>query len=161
MYTVLSTCTLFPRLIQVCLQAKERAPSNADVSMQAFIGKLLDDHAEYRPDMDALFLNPAQFPSKTAIYAAYITAYLEKRSDLGHANAEPPLSKAAFIRKFNKWYSDVKLPKTNKFAQCDKCFSLRQKMDLAAGPNKQFWRDELEQHRTHARLDKAEYYKNR
>ena len=69
--TVLSTCTLVPRLIQVCLFAKERAPSNADVSMQAFIGKLLDVHAEYRPDMDALFLNPAQFPSKTAMYAAY------------------------------------------------------------------------------------------
>ena len=45
--------------------------------MQAFIGKLLDDHARYKPDMDALFLNPAQFPSKTAICAAYITAYLK------------------------------------------------------------------------------------
>ena len=128
--------------------------------MQAFIGKLLDDHAEYRPDMDAMFLNPAQFPSKTAIYAAYVTSYMEVRAEFGNPNAEPPMSKTAFIRKFNKWYSDVKLPKTNKFAQCDKCFSLRQKMDLAAGPKKQFWRDELEKHRTHARLDKAEYYKN-
>ena len=142
-------------------QAKQRSPSVADVSLQAFIGKLLDDHAEYRPDMDAMFLNPAQFPSKTAIYSSYVTAYLEERSDFGNHVAEPPMSKAAFLKKFNLWYSDVKLPKTNKFAQCDKCFNLRQKMDLASGANKQIWRDELEKHITHARLDKAEYYKNR
>ena len=131
------------------------------MSLQAFVGKLLDDHAEFRPDMDAMFLNPAQFPSKNAVYAAYVTAYLEKKAEYGNNNADAPMSKTAFLTKFNRWFSNVKLPKTNKSAQCDKCFNLRQKMDLAAGPNKQFWRDELEKHRTHARLDKAEYYKNR
>ena len=160
MYTVLSTCTLFPRLIQVCLQAKERAPSNADVSMQAFIGKLLDDHAEYRPDMDALFLNPAQFPSKTAIYAAYITAYLEKRSDLGHAMQSHPCPRQRSSGSSTNGIPMSSFPRQTSLPSVINV-SLRQKMDLAAGPNKQFWRDELEQHRTHARLDKAEYYKNR
>ena len=42
-------------------------PSCAVVSLQAYIGKLLDDHAGYRPDMDAMFLNPAQLPPKAAI----------------------------------------------------------------------------------------------
>jgi len=55
----------------------------------------------------------------------------------------------------------VKIPKTNKFAQCDICFELRQKIQLAVAVNKQYYLDKLSKHHDDVLKDKMQYYENR
>ena len=69
-----------------------------------------------------------------------------------------PMSLVHFRERFRKWYGDVKIPKTNRFAQCDRCFNMKQKILLASIlATKKIWRDALAKHIDDVRRDRAVY----
>ena len=144
------------------LQGKVRSDSNADVAFMSYMEDLKRNEAEYDPESANFFLNSAEYPSITALHNAYCAEYLRVHEEHGHHQEEPPMSLNQFTRKFNDWYGDVKIPKTNRFAQCDRCFNLKQKIILSANPEtKQRWREALRKHTDDARKDRAVYYANR
>ena len=82
-------------------------------------------------------------------------------ASFGDHSPQVPMSEDTFRKKLHEYYSQVKIPKTNRFAQCDLCFKFRGKMDLAAGDKKLEYRKQLNVHHAHVRQDKARYYGNR
>ena len=123
----------------------------------SFMEDVKRNNAEYDPESANFFLNSAEYPSITALHE-----YLRVHEEHGNDVEEPPMSLNQFSRKFNDWYRDVKIPKTNRFAQCDRCFNLKQKIILSGNPEtKQRWRDALRKHTDDARKDRAVYYSNR
>lgn len=145
------------------VQGKVRADSNADVAFMSFMEDLKENEAEYDPESAKFFLNCAEYPSVTALWTAYCSEYIETHERYGHEMEEPPMSLKQFSSKFNAWYrEDVKIPKTNRFAQCDRCFNLKQKISLACNAKtKEIWREALRKHTDDARQDRAVYYHNR
>ena len=129
----------------------------------SFMERLKATQAEHDPEFNRFFLNSAEYPSITALWTAYVVAYKHLHEEYGHGVQEPPMSLNQFTRKFNDWYgSEVKIPKTNRFAQCDRCFNLKQKILLAAtSGSKGIWRAALQKHIDDARRDRAVYYRNR
>ncbi|KAL0019642.1 hypothetical protein WJX77_008066 [Trebouxia sp. C0004] len=71
------------------------------------------------------------------------------------------MSEDTVRKKFAEFYPKLKIPKINRFAQCDLCFLFRGKMELAAGEKKLLYRKQLHKHHDHVRQDKAKYYGHR
>ena len=142
-------------------QGQRRIPSNGEVAMIGFMENLVEMEAEPRPESEDRFLNPSRYPSVRALYQDFMQAHYKLHASLGDQLPCSPMSEDAFRKKFREYYPHVKIPKTNRFAQCDLCFMFREKMDLAAGEKKQTYRSQLNLHHGHVRQDKARYYANR
>ena len=143
------------------LQGKVRPPSDADVAFITFMENLVEFHAEPRPENEERHLNPSQYPSSRAVYQAFLENYFKKHRENGDHSDEPPMTENTFVRKMQRDYPKLKIPKTNRFAQCDVCFCLRGKIEVASGPKKQYYREALKKHYQDILRDKAAYYRNR
>ena len=114
--------------------------------------------AEPRPENEDRFLNPSRYPSVRAVYQDFLSQYTALHEQYGDLSAGLPMSEDSFRKKFKECYPNIKIPKTNKFAQCDLCFLYRGKMELAAAEKKKIYRAQLHLHHEHVRQDKAKYY---
>ena len=156
----MSVNSLFTQVVSL-LQGKQRIPSNGEIAFSAFMTNLKRMDAEPRPESEDRFLNPSRYPSVRAVYQDFLEDYNRLHADNGDPSPTVPMSEDTFRKKFHKQYPEIKIPKTNRFAQCDLCFMFRGKMDLAAGEKKLIYRKQLNLHHGHVRLDKAHYYENR
>ena len=129
--------------------------------MLAFMQKLKEMEAEPRPESEDRFLNPSRYPTVRAVYQDFLESYYSLLASHGDHSPQAPMSEDTFRKKFHEYYSEIKIPKTNRFAQCDLCFMFRGKMDLAAGEKKLIYRRMLNKHHADVRQDKARYYGNR
>jgi len=143
------------------LQGMRRDLTDGDIAMVTFLTMFLSENTEFRPDLKHKFLNPTQIPTMTALYNAFVAQYDVMHARFGDEVEECPVSEGHFRNKFKELFPDVKIPKTNKFAQCDICFELRQKTQLAAAANKQYYLDKLSKHHDDVLKDKMQYYENR
>lgn len=143
------------------LQDKVKAPLNSDIAMQTFLSTFLEDHAEWRPDKNERFLNSALIPSVRTLYVSFLTWHNDRHEDFGQPVDEIVTSESHFRKRFNEWYPEVKIPKTNKFAECDRCLGIKEKIRLTSGEKKDTYRKELAKHRDNVRKDKNVYYGNR
>lgn len=143
------------------LQGKRRISSNGEVAFLAFMENLKDMEAEPRPESTDRFLNPSRYPTVRAVYQDFMEEYHKLHERYGDLAPSVPMSEDTFRKKFHDYYGQIKIPKTNRFAQCDLCFMFRGKMDLAAGEKKLVYRLHLNKHHGHVRQDKARYYGNR
>ena len=143
------------------VQGKVRPPTGADIAMQSFLGSFLEEHAEWRPDRDERYLNSALIPSVKQLYLTFVNSYMDSHETEGQHPEQPPMSLEHFRRRFLQWYPKVKIPRNNKFAQCDRCFILQEKVRLASADNKHEYRAQLAMHQEDVRRDKAQYYDNR
>ena len=128
------------------------------------MSQLIQNHAENSPDREGQFLSPEIFPSFRALYHIFAAWHYELH--LRHCDEDvtdtPPCSEDHFVKQVRKLYPALRIPKTNKFAQCDICFKLAQKRDLAdTTVGKAHWTSLLNKHRDDIRKDKEVYYKNR
>ena len=117
--------------------------------------------AEPRPESEDRFLNPSRFPSVRAVYQDFLEEHAQLHKRNGDPSPQAPMSEDTFRKKFKEFYPKLKIPKTNRFAQCDLCFLLRGKMELAVVEKKRFFRDQLNAHHRNVIADKAWYYHNR
>ena len=117
--------------------------------------------AEPRPESEDRFLNPSRFPSVRAVYQDFLEEHLQLHKRHGDLSPLAPMFEDTFRKKFKDYYPTLKIPKTNRFAQCDLCFLLRGKMELATMEKKKFFRDQLNAHHRNVLADKAGYYHNR
>lgn len=117
--------------------------------------------AEPRPENEDRFLNPSRYPSVRAVYQDFLNHYASIHQQYGDGPGCVPMSEDTFRRKFKECYPKIKIPMTNRFAQCDLCFLYRGKMELAAAEKKKIFRQQLHLHHGHVRQDKARYYANR
>ena len=169
--TIVNDPRLDTRITYVCqqpvhtscslLQGKQRIPSNGQIAFSAFMENLKDMEAEPRPESEDRFLNPSRYPSIRAVYQDFLEDYNRHHADNGDPSPAMPMSEDTFRKKFNEQYQEIKIPKTNRFAQCDLCFMFRGKMDLAAGEKKLIYRKQLNLHHADVLKDKAHYYGNR
>ena len=143
------------------LQGKRRIPSNGEVAFTAFMENLKEMEAEPRPENEDRFLNSSRYPTVRAVYQDFLEEYHRMHSQHGDSSPPIPMSEDSFRKKFHEYYRQIKIPKTNRFAQCDLCFMFRGKMDLAAGEKKLMYRRLLNKHHDDVRRDKARYYWNR
>lgn len=143
------------------VQGKRRIASNGEVAMLAFMENLKAMEAEPRPESEDMFLNPSRYPTVRAVYQDFLASYYELHARHGDNSPRATMSEDTFRKKFHEYYREVKIPKTNRFAQCDLCFMFRGKMDLAAGDKKLVYRKQLNSHHANVRKDKARYYSNR
>lgn len=143
------------------MQGKRRDPTDSEVAMIAFMEELTEMEVEARPENDERYLNPSRFPSVRAVYEDFLEDYNQRHTSHGDLTPRIPMSEDTFRKKFAEFYPKLKIPKTNRFAQCDLCFLFRGKMELAAGEKKILYRRQLHTHHDHVRQDKARYYGNR
>ena len=143
------------------LQGKRRIPSNGEVAFIAFMENLKEMEAEPRPENEDRFLNSSRYPTVRAVYQDFLEEYHMMHSQHGDSSPPIPMSEDSFRKKFHEYYRQIKIPKTNRFAQCDLCFMFRGKMDLAVGEKKLMYRRLLNKHHDDVRRDKARYYWNR
>ncbi|KAL3145289.1 hypothetical protein ABBQ32_001025 [Trebouxia sp. C0010 RCD-2024] len=123
---------------------------------------LVEMEAEPRPENDNRFLNPSRYPTIRAVYDRFLEDYVATHQQHGDMSANVPMSEDTFRRKFKQCYPHVKIPKTNRFAQCDVCFLLRGKMELAPSKEKKkLYRKQLHLHQENVSKDKAVYYSHR
>ncbi|KAL3133950.1 hypothetical protein ABBQ32_008397 [Trebouxia sp. C0010 RCD-2024] len=143
---------------------KRRNPTGGDVALAAFMNNLIEMEAEPRPENDDRFLNPSRYPTIRAVYDRFLEDYAATHQQHGDMSANVPMSEDTFRRKFKQCYPHVKIPKTNRFAQCDVCFLLRGKMELAPSKEKKklyMYRKQLHLHHKNVSKDKAVYYSHR
>ena len=126
-----------------------------------FLKSHLDANSECRPDLDKTFLNPVQTPSIRALYNLFAATYAEFHKRHGDPIETMPLSEDHFRKLLHKYFPNVSISKTNKFAQCDVCYDLKEKINLASGENKQYYIDKLQEHQENVMADKIVYYTNR
>lgn len=122
---------------------------------------LIEIEAEPRPESEDRFLNPSRYPSVRAVYQDFVSSYTKMHAQYGDHSPLVPMSEDTFRRKFKEYYPKLKIPKTNRSAQCDLCFLFRGKMEMATAQKKQIYRQQLHLHHEHVRQDKAKYYGNR
>ena len=151
--------------IPLVSQGKTREPTNADIALGIFMSQLISEHAEHSPDRDGIFLNPGVFQSFEFVhqlYCIWYTQLMKECDDYPAEQPEEPMTYPTFKKRIRQHYPDLRIPKTNKFAQCDVCFSLAQRRDLAdTAAKKQHWNRILNKHREDVRADKIVYYNNR
>ena len=92
----------------------------------------MEAEARARPENDERYLNPSRFPSVRAVHEVLMEDYNKTYASHGDLTPKVPMSEDTFRKKFTEWYPKLKIPKTNRFAQCDLCFLSRGKMELAA-----------------------------
>lgn len=143
------------------MQDKVRDPSEADIALQTFLDDYIQNEAEWRPDKDQRFLNTARTPSIRALYVEFLKWSQDRLEGHGDKRQDNIMSDTHFYKRFKQWYPLVKIPKTNKFAQCDVCLTLKEKIALSRGVRKDIYREQLRKHLDDVRRDKAKYYGNR
>ena len=148
-------------MLAIFAQGSVRLPRDADVAMQQFLSVFLSDNNEFRPDKNETFLKSAQIPSVKPLYVEFLDWYHKRHAVFGQQHQGIVMTQGHFTKRFKGWYPQVKIPKTNRFAQCDRCLTLKEKMILAKGDLKDMYREQLARHHDDVRKDKEVYYRNR
>lgn len=143
------------------IQAKEPRASPGLQSMSAFLTNLFEDVAERYPDKDERWIPRSFYPSQTSVYYAFVDHWNRLHEEQGYTSIPEPPSRTSMRRLWDQFFSDVKIKKSNTFAQCDICITLRTKMQLALGEHKAYYKRLLGDHQNQVRQDRMRYWGNR
>ena len=106
-------------------QGKKKVMTDGDVFMATWLAMYLAENTEWRPDVQQRFLSSTATPFVTAVYNCFVSDYEALYARHGEEVQGCLVTLDHFRKKLAEWYPDVKIPKTNKFAQCDTCYSLK------------------------------------